>query len=86
MADDSESVRILEGGRIVIPARLRKALGLEPGDTVRVEMEGGYLRLETRRAGIQRARELLKPYLGAPSLADELIAERRAEAEAEENG
>lgn len=83
MAEASESVRILEGGRIVIPARFRKELGLHPGDTVVVEIEDGELRIATRLKGIRRAQELVRPYVsGTPSMADELIAERRAEADA----
>ena len=80
MAEGSESVRILEGGRIVIPARFRKELGLRPGDTVVVEIEDGELRIATRLQGIRRSQELVRPYVsGTPSMADELIVERRAE-------
>ena len=82
MAGRQESVRILEGGRIVIPARFRKELGLRPGDTVVVDIEGGELRIATRLHGIKRAQDLVRPYVsGTPSMADELIIERRAEAD-----
>lgn len=84
MAHDTESVRMLEGGRIVIPARFRKALGITPGDTLVVELDGEDVRITTKMARIRRAQELVRPYIGANSLADELIAERRAEAAAEE--
>lgn len=62
--------------------RFRKALGLKPGDTVVMEIEDGELRIATRLSGILRAQELVRPYVaGTPSMADELIAERRAEAD-----
>ncbi len=68
-------------GRIVIPAEYRRALGLREGDPVTVQLDGGELRILTRAQAIRRAQEILAPYLaGKGSLADELIAERRAEA------
>ncbi|MEX0784102.1 MAG: AbrB/MazE/SpoVT family DNA-binding domain-containing protein [Dehalococcoidia bacterium] len=73
-------VRVLEGGRIVIPSRFRRELGISTGDTLSMELEDGELRLATRRQSLARAKELLRPFLGGPSMADELIAERRAEA------
>lgn len=81
MAKHTEIVKVSDGGRIVIPAAFRKELDLHVGDDVVVELEGGSLRLCTRREGLRRAQEILRKYLqGGPSLADELIAERHAEA------
>jgi AbrB family looped-hinge helix DNA binding protein len=82
MARITETVRVLEGGRVVIPARFRRALGIAPGDMLFVEMQEGELRLATRRQSLARAKELARPFLPKDrSLADELIAERRAEAD-----
>ena len=64
----------------MIPARFRHALGLKPGDSVQIELEDGVLRLESRAARIKRAQALVAKYASGRSLADELIAERRAEA------
>ncbi|MCA9829098.1 MAG: AbrB/MazE/SpoVT family DNA-binding domain-containing protein [Dehalococcoidia bacterium] len=83
MAQRSESVRVLEGGRIVIPARIRKELGIKAGDSLSLEVEDGVLRLETPVQRIKRAQAMLAPYLKGPSLADELIAERRADSAAD---
>jgi AbrB family looped-hinge helix DNA binding protein len=78
----AEVTRLSEGGRIVIPARLRRALHLKAGDSLLIEIADGELRIFTPERAILRARQLLGPYpAGKPSLADELIAERRAEAE-----
>jgi AbrB family looped-hinge helix DNA binding protein len=78
--------RLSANGRIVIPANIRKELGLKSGDTILMEAEDGTLRIEsvpTRIARIQRAfAHLVKP--GGPLASDELIAERREEARREE--
>lgn len=68
----------------MIPAHFRKALGIRPGDTVVMELGDKELRLETRGQSIARAKAIAAPYLGTRSLADELIAERRAEAAADD--
>jgi hypothetical protein len=46
------------------------------------EQLDGEARITTRHAQLRRAQELFRQYVpaGSPSLADELIAERRAEA------
>ena len=73
------------GGRIVIPAAMRKALNLEPGDDVQVALVDGALRIVGRDAAIARAQALVRKYIpGDVSLSDQLIAERRAEAARED--
>lgn len=75
------------GGRFVLPAELRRALGLRVGDDVILELEpDGSVRLMTRLQAIRRAQELLRPYRPTDGrlVSDELIAERRQEAEREE--
>jgi AbrB family looped-hinge helix DNA binding protein len=73
--------RIAAGGRIVIPARLRHELGLQPGDRVILDVDDGELRVRSLDAAIRRAQELVAEYVpDGVSLADELIRERREEA------
>ncbi|HZY60804.1 MAG TPA: AbrB/MazE/SpoVT family DNA-binding domain-containing protein [Candidatus Binataceae bacterium] len=68
-------------GRIVIPAQVRKALGLKPGDTLVCRSEGGRLILRPR-ADVEE--ELWKTFANVKgSLSEELIAERRREAKRE---
>lgn len=76
------AMKISEGGRVVIPAEIRKALNLSEGDTVLWELKDGEARLTTRRAKLERARAIAKPYLEGWTV-DDFIAERRREAEAE---
>ena len=69
-----------EGGRIVIPAEYRQALGLQVGDELILRLEGRELRIFTLNQAIRRAQELVSRYIPQErSLADELIAERRLE-------
>jgi AbrB family looped-hinge helix DNA binding protein len=78
------ATKMSAGGRVVVPAEIRKALGLEEGDVVLWELKEGEARLTTRRERLRRAQGLVREYVPAGvSLSDELIAERRAEAERE---
>ena len=72
---------IREGGRLVIPAAYRKALGLKPGDEVLLTLEDGEIRVVSTRQAIARAQTLLRHYIPkGRSLSEELIKERREEA------
>ena len=77
-------IRINENGRVVIPAEFRKALGVGAGDEIVLRMEEGELRITTMKQRIARAQKLTRKYVKpGVSLADELIAERRAAARRE---
>ena len=74
-------VKVGEGGRLVIPAEYRKALGIHVGDEVVLSLDDDQLRIYTIAAAIRRAQEMVRQYVDpARNLTDELIAERRAEA------
>ena len=79
-------VRIAQGGRVVIPAEFRKALGVGIGDEMVIELQGDELRLRSRQDAIKRVQAMVRKYIPDEnrSLADELIAERREEAAREE--
>jgi AbrB family looped-hinge helix DNA binding protein len=83
MTQTTACVRLSEGGRILIPARLRAALGMKEGDAIVLELDGDGLRLRTYAQSLERALELAAPYASGPSMAEELLAERRAESRAE---
>jgi AbrB family looped-hinge helix DNA binding protein len=73
--------RLGEGGRLVIPAEYRKALGLHTGDEVMLLLEEGAVRIQTPQEAIRRAQAIVRSYIpGDESLSDELIADRRREA------
>jgi antitoxin PrlF len=73
--------KLVDGGRLEIPADIRQQLGLNDGDPVILEVVDNELRVRNLTSALKRVQERLKPY--APEgmfLSDELIAERRAEA------
>ena len=77
--NDQDTFR--KNGRVVIPAQFRKALGILEGDTLMMTLDDGMIRILTPQKAIQRVQEMVRRYVPeGVSLADELIAERRAEA------
>lgn len=78
--DPGNEVQLGAQGRLVIPARLRKALNLKPGDRLVARRVGDSLVLERREAIENRLQDRFRHIPKEVSLADELIAERRAEA------
>lgn len=62
-------------GRIVLPARVRSELGLQPGDVLVVSTEAGRLILEPRQAAARRLRGRYRNH-ATEGAVDELIAER----------
>lgn len=65
-------------GRVVIPAGIRRALGIEEGSELVAMVEGEAVILVPRSAIKTRLRSIFAGT--AKSMRDELIAERRAEA------
>lgn len=73
-----------EKGRLVIPAEMREALGIKPGDTVQLRLKGDELRISTRRARIRRAQQRIRQFVPEGTLlSEELSADRRKAAEHE---
>lgn len=72
-------------GRVVIPAALREQLDIQDGDQLIWSVRDGELVVTTRRAQLSKAQALFQTFAPthSPSLADELIAERRAASEIE---
>ena len=74
-------VQMRSGGRLVVPANLRKALKIKTGDEIIVRLENGSIRLIPLHQAVNLAQTIVKQY--APqgiSLVDELIKARRQEA------
>ncbi len=70
-------------GRIVIPARVRAAWGLVPGDRLNVSFAGDRLVLVRPDDAVSELRRLSSTVPAGRSLVEELLAERRAAAAAE---
>jgi AbrB family looped-hinge helix DNA binding protein len=76
--------RINENGRVVIPASIRRALGIRAGDTVVLRIEHNELRITTLRQRLAKAQKIVRKHVPlTTSLVDELIAERREAARRE---
>lgn len=76
-------VRMGPEGRVLIPAEIRRAVGLEPGERIVVRVEGDRIVLLPREAIKRQLQDPFKDVDG--SMSEELIAERRKEA-ARESG
>jgi AbrB family looped-hinge helix DNA binding protein len=84
MAIQEIRLKLSENGRVVIPARVRKDLGVESGGEILLERQKDGYRLTTRRQRIKEAQETIRRYIKpGVSLVDELIAERREAAKRE---
>ena len=77
--------RVSESGRISLPAEFRKAVGLERGGDVVVELEGREIRIRTLDEVVAHAQALTHRLLrGKPdATVDAFLAERRREVEGE---
>jgi AbrB family looped-hinge helix DNA binding protein len=78
--------RIVDGGRIILPAEIRRAMNLQKGDMVALDLDGDELRVRSTRATVKRIQEKYRAREGERSMVDELIEERRREARMEDEG
>lgn len=67
-------------GRLVIPVEMRVAMGLAPGDRLRLQVRDSQLVLERPERAATELRGLGRAVPRTRSLVDELLAERRAAA------
>ena len=70
-------------GRLVIPAEIRAALGLAPGDHLHLHVAGARLVLQREQDAVDELRALAKDVPESRSFVEELLAERRLDAAAE---
>ena len=78
---DAFSIRVGPKGRIVVPATLRRELGMEEGADVVVRAERGRLVVEPRAVALSRLRAVVRRAVpdDVSLFVDELLAERRDE-------
>lgn len=82
---NSAKAKVSESGRLSIPAELRRAVGLERGGDVVVELDGRDIRIRTVDEVMAQAQALTRRLLaGQPDASvDAFLAERQREAEEE---
>ena len=81
---DIQTSRVDANGRISLPIAMRKRLKIRTGDVVVVRLEDDSIRVLNPKRALERAQRLVRERTPADrNLVDELLAERRAEAERE---
>lgn len=79
-------LKIGDGGRIVIPAGMRAAMFVKPGDTVTARVVDGEFRIVSPAVALKRVQAEARKFKAKnpdASVVDEFIAERREEARRE---
>ena len=74
--------KIIAGGKIVIPADIRRELNLIDGDTMVVEREGEVVTLKPRAQVLREIQASVRAQLKQAVSVDDLIAQRRSESKA----
>lgn len=81
---NARTIQVGAKGRVVLPAPIRHALGLEEGSELLARVDGDAIVLEPRSAAVGRLQALVRDgRRGRRSLVDELLSERRAESRRE---
>jgi AbrB family looped-hinge helix DNA binding protein len=73
--------QISNSGRLVVPAKFRKALKIKAGDELVLRLENDSIRLIPLRQAVNMAQKQVRKFVPeGVALVDELIQERREEA------
>ena len=83
MEEKGIMVKLDNQGRVFVPSRLRKALGIKAGDILMLNLKDGKVEISTLEYAIGNAKEVVKGYARGRKLWKELIQERREEAKNE---
>ena len=74
----NQGVRIDPSGRVLVPAAIRKALGITPGQMLQISLVGGSVRLQTVEAGLGRIWAIAESNCNSSgNVVDDFIAQRR---------
>ncbi|WCM26055.1 AbrB/MazE/SpoVT family DNA-binding domain-containing protein [Sphingomonas sp. QA11] len=71
--------KLIAGGKIVIPAELRKALGFQTGDSLVLEREGDSIVIKTYAQVVREVQKEFRTMVGEGYSVDQFLAERRAD-------
>jgi AbrB family looped-hinge helix DNA binding protein len=76
----SAKVILSQGGRIAIPARIRKALSMKEGDEFFIKVENQELRIFNREHAVAEAQTLMAQYNPKKvCLSEKILEDRRRE-------
>ena len=74
--------QLKEGGRIIIPAKMREKLRLSIGEDLLLKVDGDEIRLLSSGAALKRAQDLIHTYNIKSSKLTEVLHEMRNEEDA----
>jgi bifunctional DNA-binding transcriptional regulator/antitoxin component of YhaV-PrlF toxin-antitoxin module len=78
------TIELPTDGTFTLPAEIAQSMGWQAGEKLIVQVQDGKLIVFSQTQAIQRAQEWVKSFVpGDRSLSQELIAERRLEAQGE---
>ena len=81
---NSQAVKIIDGGKLIIPAAFRRKLGIDTGDTVVVELGEDGLHVRSLPSAVRLAQQIVREFVpDEVDLAEDLIDDRRIEAKHE---
>jgi AbrB family looped-hinge helix DNA binding protein len=76
--------QITKNGKLVLPAKFRKALQIEAGDEIMLRLEDGSIRLFPLRQAVGMAQKIVRQYIPSNTcMVDKLIQARRLESKHE---
>lgn len=78
--------RLSAGGRVVIPADMRAALGIKEGDAIDLVLEDGSLRIVPSRDVVEKAKKRIKLMVGPRIGVTDVLMEERYAAESKVAG
>jgi AbrB family looped-hinge helix DNA binding protein len=76
--------RVDQNGRIVIPAEVRRRLGVEPGDEVVLDVGPNEIRLSSHHAAVGSLKRLVREGVRKPYSVEEFLKDRRRAAAEED--
>lgn len=80
MATRSIDVKVTSNGRMILPASVRKAMGLHGDAKVILTVEDDQVRLSPIGHGVSRAQALYREHAKQARTVDDFISDRKAEA------
>ena len=83
MAVQTIDIRVASNGRMVLPAAVRKALGLHGDTKVILTLEDDQVRLSPIRHGVSRAQALYREHAKHARTTDDFLEDRKTEAAAD---
>lgn len=81
MVSEATMVRVAENGRLSLPSKYRRMVGLEDGGVVVVRVEDGEIRIRPVQAVVEELQEVARRYFaGSGETVERFLTDRREEA------